>query len=580
MQLERANSIRLEKEMTERKRAQLELQFTHRMTLLLTEAADSKDALRVTLHKICDFTGWSLGQAWVPGRVSGQIELCSEVCTAHPRFEEFRRASEQTIFSSGVGLIGKVSQSKEPLWVKDVHQAKGFLRADAALSVGLKTAIFCPICANDEVVAVLEFFHVEVREKEEGLVRLLSTITNQLGNLFQKKRAEEALKESERRLKEAQSIAHTGNWEWDIKRNVLIWSDELFQLFDVDINGFGGTYADYIAHVHPADRDAVRAILDKAVHSGDSFTFEHRILCRDNTIRHLQCHGRVVRDPEGNAFKMLGTGQDVTELKETALALAAARQQLEQYAAALEKQVAARTADLQKSIHQLESFCYTIAHDLRAPLRAMSGFTNAILQDYGANLDRQGREYADRIISASQRMDRLIIDLLAYGRLTHASFPTATVSLDSMIRHILVMFGNEIQQSGAIVHVSALPEIRSNAVVLEQVLSNIIGNAIKYVRPGVVPKIEIWAEDFNTSLRVYVRDNGLGIPKEYHERIFGVFERLETEQKHEGTGIGLAIAAKGMERLGGRVGVDSEVGKGSCFWIELPKNHATLLLDR
>lgn len=569
---ERRHALQLENEIHDRERAERGLRFSQDITKSISEAETFRAALGIALHKICEFTGWSLGHAWVPSISKTKAELCPEICTCHKDLEEFRKLTEQTTFPPGVGLVGRVWQSKKPLWISDVPNAPGFLRAAAAQKAGIKTALFFPIVPNDDVIAVLEFFHQEFRDEDEALVRLISNVSAQLGTVMQRKQAEQRLLESERRLNEAQAIARIGSWEWNAQTDDLIWSDEVFRLFDIDPKHFGHSYRDFIESVHPEDRAFVASLVRKALAEGNAIEFEHKVIWRDGSIRHMHCHGTAVRNAAGQIIKIFGTAQDITEQKETRLALAAARRQLQDYASSLERQVAARTVELEKSLRETEILLYSIAHDLRSPLRAMEGFTHIILDEYAPQMDDTGKEYARRVMDASKRMDRLIADLLAYGRLTHIDFPKREISLDVLINRVLARFRIEIENKKAQIDVMApLPALRTNETALEQILSNLISNGLKFVGPNVAPHLRILAQKRDGIIRIEVHDNGIGIPKEFQQKIFKVFERIHRPDEYEGTGVGLAVVRKGVERLGGKVGVDSEVGQGSCFWLELPE---------
>jgi PAS domain S-box-containing protein len=237
----------------------------------------------------------------------------------------------------------------------------------------------------------------------------------------------------------------------------------------------------------------------------------------------------------------------------------------------LEQQVEERTAQLREANEELEAFSYSVSHDLRAPLRAMQGFAVALLEDYADQLDADGQEYARRIDAAAARMDQLIADLLAYSRLSRAAIAVQPVELDTTVASALVQIAEDMRQRGALVRVAPrLPRVDAHHATLVQVLANLLTNAVKFVAPGTRPEVEVAAEPRGEWVRLWVADNGIGIAPEHYERIFAVFERLHGIEVYPGTGIGLAIVRKGMERLGGRVGLESTVGRGSRFWIELP----------
>jgi signal transduction histidine kinase len=226
---------------------------------------------------------------------------------------------------------------------------------------------------------------------------------------------------------------------------------------------------------------------------------------------------------------------------------------------------------LKESNDELEAFSYSVSHDLRAPVRAMQGFARVLLEDYGEKLDDIAKDYLDRIVAGACRMDNLIQDLLVYSKLGHTQLSVAPVSLKGLIADIVKSLSSEIEAREAQVSVSKdLPNVQANKLALGQALENLIGNALKFTKPGETPKVRVEAETIGTQVRIWVKDNGIGIPEEHHARVFRVFERLHTAETYPGTGIGLAIVRKGIERMNGRVGLESEPGEGSRFWIELP----------
>ena len=238
--------------------------------------------------------------------------------------------------------------------------------------------------------------------------------------------------------------------------------------------------------------------------------------------------------------------------------------------AELEEKVQKRTAALNESNQQLEAFCYTLAHDLRAPLRSIQGFADIVITDNGSSLDNEGRARLERIRNSAERMGRLILDLLAYTDLTRADFRKQPVNVEQVFRVILRIFRDEI----AIKKASVSEDLRAKYVLgdpagIERVLLNLVGNALKFAHPDRAARILVRAEKNGSCVRVSVEDNGIGLDPKYRERIFGVFQRLSSAANPVGTGIGLAIVKRSVEKMGGRVGVDSTPGMGSCFWFEL-----------
>jgi len=259
---------------------------------------------------------------------------------------------------------------------------------------------------------------------------------------------------------------------------------------------------------------------------------------------------------------------------QAAVALQKARlyEEIQRHAAELEDRVAERTAQLQATNLELDRFAYSVSHDLRAPLRAMQGFSQALLEDYTGELNPTGQDFARRIVAAAERMDHLTQDLLAYSRLSREEMALQPVSLEQTVAETMAHLEGDLRARQAQVRVEPpLPEVQAHHTTLLQVVANLVSNAIRFTAPDVKPQVRLWAEAREGRVRLWVEDNGLGLAPEHQERIFRIFERLHGVEAYPGTGIGLAIVRKGVERMGGQVGVESTPGQGSRFWVELAK---------
>jgi signal transduction histidine kinase len=249
-----------------------------------------------------------------------------------------------------------------------------------------------------------------------------------------------------------------------------------------------------------------------------------------------------------------------------------AQGQLRRYAALLEDRVAERTEHLQETIRSLEGVCYHIAHDLRAPLRAMEGYSKILLSQYPPGFDAAGEEYANRISEAAARMDLLIHGLLEYGRLGHEQFPLEAIDSRTVLDKVLGLLKCEISHRTAEIRIEGdWPRVLGHEKLLEIVLMSLLTNALKFVTADVAPRVQVRAEGHANEVRFLVEDNGIGIAPEYLQKVFHIFEQLHSKDSFAGTGIGLAIASKAAERMGGRLGVESNLNQGSRFWIELSR---------
>jgi signal transduction histidine kinase len=226
---------------------------------------------------------------------------------------------------------------------------------------------------------------------------------------------------------------------------------------------------------------------------------------------------------------------------------------------------------LQEAVSQMEEFSYSVSHDLRAPLRAMQGYASALLEDYrGKAIDAEAEEYLQRIVNAGLRMDRLTRDVLVYSRIPRANSQLQGVALDKLVSDIVQQYRQEKSNPADIAIEAPLLPVMGNESFLAQAISNLVDNAVKFTPADRVPHVRVWTESNQGKVRLWVEDNGIGILPEHQKRIWGMFERVHPQTKFEGTGIGLAIVRKTIERMNGTVGVISDGIAGSKFWIQLP----------
>jgi two-component system, sensor histidine kinase and response regulator len=225
--------------------------------------------------------------------------------------------------------------------------------------------------------------------------------------------------------------------------------------------------------------------------------------------------------------------------------------------------------ELKEANTELEAFSYTVSHDLRAPLRSLTGYVNLLIEDYGGRLDEEGHNHLKAIRGAVSRMDCMTRDLLAYGRVAREAVPLEPVRLQSALEEIVSRALPGRGESPRITVQAGKTEVLANRFLLDQCVSNLLGNALKFVRPGTVPEVTIRTEPRGDGVRLWVEDSGIGIDPGYHGKIFNIFERVGHLQEYEGTGIGLAIVHRGAQRMGGACGVVSTLGQGSRFWIDL-----------
>jgi two-component system, chemotaxis family, sensor kinase Cph1 len=385
-------------------------------------------------------------------------------------------------------------------------------------------------------------------------------------------RAGKKIKETERRFRALVTASSDA-----LYRMSPDWS-EMWDLngarFIADTNRPSRTWLeDYIP---PEDQPRVRAAIEEAIRSKEMFELEHRVRRADGTLGWTFSRAAPLLNEMGEIVEWFGAASDITERKRAEEALhqaqtelAAANQLLSDRAKQLETLVEQRTAELRETVQQLETFSYSVVHDMRAPLRSMRSFAALLEAEHRDKLDENGRSYLARIISSCSRMDALITDVLSYSRIALSRVELQRVNLDQLVPEIVEQYPQFQEASGSIGIERPLPVVMGNKALLTQVFSNLLGNAVKFMPPGRAPSVRVCAEAKGERVRIWVEDNGIGIEPAYREKVFELFQRLHAPDGYSGTGVGLAIVKKAVEQMGGTVGFESEPGRGSRFWIEL-----------
>ncbi|MFO0845598.1 MAG: ATP-binding protein [Gemmataceae bacterium] len=322
--------------------------------------------------------------------------------------------------------------------------------------------------------------------------------------------------------------------------------------------------------LHEDDRERAQDRWAQSLRTGKPYEIEYRILRHDGAYRWFLGRALPVRDESSQVVRWFGTCTDIDDKKR-------AEEGLEQRVRERTAELAALNEALVRSNKDLEEFAYVASHDLQEPLRKIQSFGERLTTRCRAGLDDLGRDCVQRMNSAAARMQRLIHDLLMFSRVSTNAQPPGPVDLNKVAREALSDLEQRVQETGGKVHLGSLPNIRADATQMRQLLQNLIGNALKFHRPGVPPEVSVAGRIVRTPkegncsyCELIVRDNGIGFAPTYAERIFQVFQRLHGRGQYEGTGVGLAICRKIVERHGGSIVADSVPGQGATFTIQLP----------
>ena len=417
----------------------------------------------------------------------------------------------------------------------------------------------------------LRNWEVNVRRRHSNWERIFSyggtLVRNQQGSpllaiitvkdITASKRAAEALREREADLKRAQAVSHTGSWRRHFGRNRLEWSDETCRIFGIRVET-SLNYEVFLSAVHPEDRDFV----EKSVEAwclGNSDDIEHRIIA-EGKVKWVRERAELEFDERGTPVAVFGTIQDITDRKH-------AEEEIRQLNAQLEQRVRDRTTQLEASNRELEAFSYSVSDDSRAPLCGIDGWSLALLEDFGDQIDRGAREYLDRVRSETQRMGMLIDDLLKLSSITRVQMQSDPVDLTALGLDISARLREAHPDRQIEFIIQPGLTTFGDARLLDIALTNLLGNAVKFTAPRSLGRIEFGQLEQNGSAVFFIRDNGVGFDMAYAKTLFGAFQRLHKSSQFPGTGIGLATVQRVIRRHGGQLWADAQPDQGATFYF-------------
>lgn len=382
--------------------------------------------------------------------------------------------------------------------------------------------------------------------------------------------AETELRESEERFRLATEAINGLIYDWNVASGIARRSAGMAEFLGWRPHEVPEDSRWWPEQIHPEDASTVLGKFDDAIAKQvPAFSHEYRIRHKLGHYLWIWDSNRIVYSASGKPVRVIGCVVSIDEHKKVEQALRNTKEELARTNKDLERKVEERTAKLQETVAELESWSYSIAHDMRAPLRTMHGYSKLLAEEHGPKLEPAARYYLQRIDAATQRLDQYIRDLLDYGKVVRGELPLVSVDAGELINEIVTTYPDLQPARCDIQVVGSLPPVQANAAALTQVISNLLDNAIKFVKPGAFPRVRIRSEQMSKWVRLWFEDDGIGIDGRAHKRIFGIFQSLHPHGTYDGTGIGLAIVRRAVERMGGKVGVQSEPGHGSRFWVEL-----------
>jgi len=435
--------------------------------------------------------------------------------------------------------------------------------------------------AEKIVIEIEEYYQPWERWLENRIYPSQDGLSIFFQDITRRKLAEIALEKSETRYRSLVIATSQAVWTADANgfpKEFALWS-ALTGQSQAEVEGWG-----WLNAIHPEDRELSQFLWNQAAAWKSPYKLEHRVRVADGSYRFFAVRAVPILDSQNEIQEWIGTHTDITDRK-------LAESGLQQAKAELEIKVQERTAELQKlneelkrSNQELEQFAYVASHDLQEPLRAVTGYSQLLVEEYQAVLDESAQEYIHYIVDGAKRMQQLIQDLLAYSRVGTRGRRFTPTDCNAVLSEALSNLSVAITQSQAIITHDSLPNLPADKTQLVQLLQNLIGNAIKFQRKDVPPQVHISAMRVgeveeklpgNSAWLFSVQDNGMGIKTQYLERIFEVFRRLHTRREFPGTGIGLAICKKIVERHNGRIWAESQLGVGTTFYFTLHENSIT-----
>ncbi len=434
-----------------------------------------------------------------------------------------------------------------------------------ALSARLQRRITDPILelarTAQAVAARGDYTTRATRYDNDELGALTDAFNRMLGEITER---EQRLTASEERLRVALAAADMGTWRYYPERGESIVDANFRRLYGLPAGDGAVRLADLVACVHPEDRAPAQAELARALRGPEpQFAFEYRVLLPVTGHRWVRDRGRVIRRADGTVDYVTGALVDITERR-------VAEQEVHRLNVDLERRVADRTEELEQANRELEAFIYSVSHDLRGPLRHMSGYAEIIREDPASQLSDDAKSSLLRIDKAANRLMQLIDSLLHLSRIGRKPLALRPTKLDDVVALALRECEAELKARHVTWHRTPLPVVNADPALLQLVFANLLSNALKYTRPRELAVITIGTAEVDGRLSVFVRDNGVGFDPRLKDRLFGVFERLHSAAEFEGHGVGLTIADRIIRKHGGRIWADAAVDQGATFSFTLP----------
>lgn len=383
-------------------------------------------------------------------------------------------------------------------------------------------------------------------------------------DISERKLAEITLRDSEERFRTAFEFSASGMCLTGLDGMLMKVNTAMCEMLEYTRKELEGVHFNQITHPEDAEigHDSIRKMMTGFI---PGISFEKRYLTKSGEAVWAQVYTALLRDAMGSPQYFITQLTNITKRKK-------AEKEIERHNIELEERIRERTAELEGKNKELETFAYSVSHDLKAPLRGIDGYSRLLQEDYGQKLDEEGLTFLNNVRQATVQMNQLIDDLLAYSRIERRTWQVVELDLREMIDTILSSYTDEIANRRITLKIADIPvTVASDPEGVNMVLRNLLANAFKFTREVTSPLIEVGGKETGDSVLLWVRDNGIGFDMAFSDLIFEIFQRLHRSEEYSGTGVGLAIVKKAVERMGGRIRAESEPDKGAVFYFEIPR---------
>jgi len=457
--------------------------------------------------------------------------------------ELFNRASEQLTGYSSAQVEGK---KLSILFPKDALEESN-AKIRHSLKENLET-MEIPILTKSNEIRIVLWNSANIYDDGRNV---LSTIA-QGNDITERIKAELEAQKSREKLNIALENGNIGIWEWDIRTDTVEWDERMEKMFGLEPGSFEKTYDAFEKYIFDEDLPHMRYEFRLALEEDIPLNTIYRTRLKNDTISYISTKALVEKDNNGKPIKMSGVSLDITEMKK-----------------GTEKALFRLNENLLRSNKELEQFAYVASHDLQEPLRMVSSFTQLLSKRYKDKLDKDAQEFIQFAVDGANRMQVLINDLLEFSRIETRGKKFSVIDIHTVLGHAIKNLSLIIKEKNALVINDALPTVMADEGQMVQLFQNLIGNALKFCDTS--PKIHISAKEETDHYLFKIKDNGIGIESQYFNKIFQIFQRLQPKEAYSGTGIGLAICKRIIERHGGKIWVESKPDKGSDFYFTIIK---------